>query len=142
MPGSPRSFIAVAVLAALLVTCNTRTPERWLIPEGYVGWLVVQYDNAACAPLPIAGGYYVLRVSSSGRLCTSDKVVGGEAFDKFEYVKSDGTTTEIDQRTMVSGGMVSSTGRRFKFIGTEQQRRSSPDTADALDARCTSDLRC
>jgi hypothetical protein len=140
--GSGRLTLLFFVVAAALLACNTRTPERWQLPDGYAGWVVIQYGNPACAALPVIGGYRMLRIPAAGRLCTSESVSGGEAFDKYEYVRSDGSTVEIDQRTLVHDGVVSSTGRRFKFIGTEQQFRSSPDTADALDERCTPDLRC
>lgn len=130
------------VLVTALAGCNTRTPERWQIPEGYAGWVVIQYNNPACAPLPIVGGYRILRISATGRLCTSEPVSGGEAFDKFEYVRPDGSVVEMDQRALVHSGVVSSTGRRFKFIGTEQQWRSSSDTSDSLDQKCTLELRC
>jgi len=129
-------------LSAVFIGCNTRMPDRWLIPDGYVGWLVVQYKNPACAPLPTSGGYNVLRIPPNGRLCTSSPQPDGEAFDKFEYITVDGGTQELDQHTMVWGGMASSTGRRFVFVGPEQQFRSSSDSAEKLDNRCTNDLRC
>lgn len=124
------------------LACDTRMPDRWQIPEAFVGWVVVQYARPDCAALPEINGYYVLRISARGRLCTSDRPRSGEAFDKFEYVQADGTMVEIDQRSFVWGGTVSSTARRFVFIGTEAQWRSSPDTVSSLDERCSKDPAC
>jgi hypothetical protein len=132
----------IIALAAVLVGCNTRPAERWQIPDGYVGWIVVQYNNPSCAPLPETDGYTLLRVSPKGRLCTSDRQPNGEAFDKYEYLRGDGGTREIDQRTMVWGGKASSTGRSFVFVGTEQQFHAASDSAEELDRRCTVDLLC
>jgi hypothetical protein len=132
----------IIALAAVLVGCNTRPAERWQIPDGYVGWIVVQYNNPSCAPLPETDGYKLLRISPKGRLCTSDRQPNGEAFDKYEYLRGDGGTWEIDQRTMVWGGKASSTGRSFVFVGTEQQFHAASDSAEELDRKCTVDLLC
>jgi|SRR2546430_4670810 len=140
--GLVRRVVALTALALVIAGCNTRTPERWQIPDGYVGWVVAQYKNPSCTPLPRSDGYILLRIPSSGRLCTSDTQPDGEAFDKYEYVKADGASQEIDQRTMVWGGMASSTGRSFVFLGSEQQLRSSSTSAERLDTLCTTDLQC
>jgi len=139
---TPRRRSTVLLALAMLLGCSTRMPDRVEIPEGFVGWIVVQYAKPECVPLPKANGYYVLRVSARGRICTSDSPTSGEAFDKFDFVRADGTTVEIDQRSLVWGGAVSSTGRRFVFIGTEEQWRNSPDTVSSLDDRCSKDPAC
>jgi hypothetical protein len=137
-----RRVVALIALAGVLAGCNTRTPERWQISDGYVGWVVVQYKNPACSPLPRSDGYIVLRISLNGRVCTSDPQPNGEAFDKYEYIKADGGTLEIDQRTMIWGGKSSSTGRSYFFVGSEQQFRNAPVSAEQLDRLCATDLRC
>ena len=129
-------------LACALTSCNTRAPDRFQVSDGYVGWLVVQYQNPACQPLPMESGYNVFRFSGDGRLCTSSRQPEGEAFDRFEYVKGDGALQEIDQRTMVWGGVASSSHRSFVFVGNEQQFRARTDSAEQLDQRCTTDLHC
>ena len=136
-----RLVVAVLIAAALLA-CNSRTPDQWQVPQGFAGWVVVQYTRPECPPLPVSNGYKVLRVSAQGRLCTSDPMPNGEAFDKFEFVDPDGHTTEIDQRSLVWGGTASSTGRRFVFIGTEEQWRNSADTVTSLDERCSRNPAC
>ena len=137
-----RRVVGLILLAGALIGCNTRTPDRWQLADRYVGWVVVQYENPNCPPLALAGGYNILRIPESGRLCTSSRQPDGEAFDRFEYVKSDGGIEEIDQRSMVWGGKTSSAHRTFVFVGGEQRFRDSADSAEKLDERCTTDLRC
>ncbi|MDQ6720135.1 MAG: hypothetical protein M3003_04985 [Candidatus Dormibacteraeota bacterium] len=130
------------VLALLGTACNTRTPDRWEIPSGYVGWIVAQYESSACSALPLDRGYKVLKVNDRGRICTSDKQESGEAFDKFFYVNSGGQANEIDQRTLIWGSVYSSTKRSFHFVGTETQYHASPESVQVLDQRCSVDPRC
>jgi hypothetical protein len=47
------------------------TAETWLIPEGYVGWLRLDYSVTGAPPLPRQKGRYVIRVPKSGRVLTS-----------------------------------------------------------------------
>jgi hypothetical protein len=88
--------ICVAVAA---LTGHISRPERWVIPAGYQGWIVVKYNDPTCLPTPNDGLYRVFRVSSDGRVCTSSS--SGHAlsliYQKFEYVSSDGKRTGIPQ---------------------------------------------
>lgn len=63
-----------AVLLALCTgatACKRSTPERWIIPAGYVGWLRLDYSVKGAPSLPLERGRYVVRVPPSGRVATS-----------------------------------------------------------------------
>jgi len=132
-----------AALLVLATGCNTRTPLRWEIPAGYVGWTVVQYESATCAAFPLDSGYKVIRLNERGVACTSEKLEAGEAFDRYLYVENTGHTSEIDQGTLVWAGVYfSHTKREFHFIGSEADYHASPDNSQTVDQRCSADPNC
>lgn len=137
---------AAGVLAAALLLlgsgCTTRTPDLWEIPEGYVGWAIVQYESSNCASLATRDGFRVLHLSARARLCTSDRLEAGEAFDKYRYVSADGRVQDLDQRTMVWGAVITSKHRYFAFIGPESAFRSSDTGPTKLDELCVRDPNC
>jgi hypothetical protein len=47
-------------------------PETWVIPDGYQGWLRMQYLDPTCNPLPRSGLVVVTRFTADGYACTSD----------------------------------------------------------------------
>lgn len=47
--------------------------ERILVPQGYRGWLVLQWGLPTAAPLPLVGGKYEVRFPGSGWLKVSDQ---------------------------------------------------------------------
>src|ERR1035438_4511752 len=64
------------LLAGLVLLSACRSGSRrevWMIPEGYVGWLRLDYGVEGALPLPIEKGYYVVRFTRTGRLQTSSR---------------------------------------------------------------------
>ena len=57
--------------------------EVWLIPEGYVGWVRVDYALQGERPLPEENGRYIVRVPQSGHLRTSS--INRPSIDRNEY---------------------------------------------------------
>ena len=74
---------------------STRRPVRYLIPDGYVGWLRIDYGvNDAHAPgfgvqralpLPLKDGAFVAEFPPGGHLVTSSPMAGGTARDEYYY---------------------------------------------------------
>jgi hypothetical protein len=126
------------VFAALVgAACQTRTPEVIEVPDGYVGWVIVEYGRPDCPSLPVQSGKLVVRLNDRGRVCASNAPPEGGAFDTWLYVKADGTTREIDQRSAIHGGSYfGQTKRRIIFVGPEDKWRES-ESADSLNRRCT-----
>ncbi len=126
-----------------------RQPRRYLIPDGYVGWLRVDYGvNAAHArgygvdrayPLPVENGFRIYRFPASGHIVTSSSIEEGWAKDEFFYV-ADGKMTELSQAKgsnmiwSVFNGRVSGSATQtlFLFVGTEEEKNQYADRRDPI----------
>jgi hypothetical protein len=60
-------------------------PYRFLIPEGYVGWIRVDFDVPGALELPVEDGYYIFKFSESGRLETSSSDIVESRRNQFFY---------------------------------------------------------
>jgi hypothetical protein len=82
----------------LLVACDlqsTRRSVRYVIPDGYVGWLRIDYGvNDAHAPgygvkralpLPVKDGAVIVELPPGGHLVTSSPMEFGAARDEYYY---------------------------------------------------------
>jgi len=67
--------------------CSAGRRELWIIPEGYAGWLRLDYGIQEAPPLPLDHGKYVVRMSRSGRMQTS--TVNISAIDTNGYYSGD-----------------------------------------------------
>jgi hypothetical protein len=80
----------VLILIGIVMSsgCNRGSKrEVWLIPEGYVGWLRLDYSVPGAPALPGEGGRLIVRLPRSGHLQTSS--ANKPTIDRNEYV-SDG----------------------------------------------------
>jgi hypothetical protein len=68
-------------------------PLRLEIPDGYRGYVVLQYALASCPVLPRRGGYTVIRFADDGRACTSETTVQTTLKDTAFYVAGSGEPT-------------------------------------------------
>lgn len=91
MPNS--RFVKAAALVFILHTATLSVQSqtrrvlkyRFLIPEGYVGWIRVDFDVPGALPLPIEGGFYIIKFSESGRLQTSSSDIVDDRNEFFYY---------------------------------------------------------
>ena len=76
----------------------TLTPECWLIPEGYVGWLRLDFEIVGTPELPLVDGCRVVRVPPSGRVQTSlpDTTMPGKRRNRYFYVSEKGRVSLKD----------------------------------------------
>lgn len=130
------------LLCLLLSSCgNSRRPDRYLIPDGYVGWVRIQYSVAGASPLPTEQGYDLYRIPPNGFLQTSSAMENGLAKDEYYYLS--GTTRKLldskggwGSSMMIWGGVLSGIPVKTQgdttiasgkptvysfFVGTEQQ---------------------
>lgn len=70
-------------------TTRKALPYRFLIPEGYVGWIRVDFDVSDAPPLPIEDGFYIFKFPESGRLQTSSSDVVDSRRNEFFYYSAD-----------------------------------------------------
>jgi hypothetical protein len=132
----PGSQVHVDVL--LKPTPDHRVPiSKFLIPEGYVGWLRVEH-GVECAPaIPVEDGVRIFRFSGTGVLETSSPLAEQAAERQYFYYAADGSERNLAADYRNGDGMIwkespGSRGGKMKmfifFVGTEEQSKSRPLT--------------
>ena len=151
MASSKSRFILLAVLglpvliaaivfgpAALDLAIQHRSPERFLIPAGFTGWVRVDFRQPSAPPLPLEDGHRVLKLARDGTLKTSSEVRPGRGDDEFFYYSGE-QRTHLSNAGVCKGGMIwgvetlvedrsSIPFVRF-FVGPEDQYRHEVDPA-------------
>jgi hypothetical protein len=137
---------AIAVGAAPIV----RHPTKYLIPEGYVGWVSIKHGENA-DPLQLSSGKYISRIPANGVLFTSSLMEDGWARDEYFYYSPNGSLRELRNTSWGEGGMIwaganewelsqdGSKPRKFTenfYVGTEDQyhRKEGHPKPQALDS--------
>ena len=130
-------WFSLAIVAGITMgAVQTRHPTRYLIPEGYVGWVTVAHEYGP--PLPMANGTYVCRIPLDGVLHTQSPLEEGSAKDEYFYYSPQGSLLRLGITGWGAGGMIwgNETGwqqtergekpkwavERF-YVGTEAQFR-------------------
>ncbi len=139
-----RIFVGVATLILLIgvgawfkinvVSTNARNPNprsfRFLIPEGYSGWVRVEFEIPDAPLLPVEGGQTVLEIPPSGTLRTSSPEQYGWARDEYVFYSTRGIQPLADSGPgrliwgKINGEESSHSGtRKYEefFVGTQQQ---------------------
>jgi hypothetical protein len=138
---SARMFVGVATLIlviGLVAWLNvaarkaTRPTSRFLIPDGYTGWVRVEFEVQGAPPLPMDAGQNVLTIPPSGLLQTSSAEQYGWAKDSYYFSSNAGARPIPDSGAQaliwgkINGEKSGSSGKRKYqqfFVGTEQQFR-------------------
>jgi hypothetical protein len=68
----------------------THRSSRFLIPEGYTGWIRIEFEVQGAPSLPMEGAQYVLKIPSDGVLRTSSAEQYGWAEDQYYYYSAQG----------------------------------------------------
>lgn len=140
--------LALTVLSLLAPCCNTRTPDTFYIPRGYVGWVRIEHSAAGAPPLEQKDGHRLIRIPSNGRLRTSSPLLGGLADDRYYYVDSAGKLEELEINNPWSpngrirarhsifwvlrkGKQVNRQGHEF-FVGSAEEYKESTKNEDWL----------
>lgn len=124
-------FLLILCIASTSVACQKqRRPSRYLIPEGYVGWVRIDFNINGAPPLPIEDGYFLFKFPASGRIQTSSDMEYGWANDEHHYYSGD-TRTPLNESGWGGGGMIwagfngGKQGEKevyqFFFVGTEKE---------------------
>ena len=75
-------------------TAPPQLPLLLEIPDGYRGYVVLQYALSSCPMLPRRDGYTVIHFGDDGRACTSETTVETTLRDRAYYVASNGEHTD------------------------------------------------
>jgi hypothetical protein len=145
--------IAVALPLLLAVACQQiglpsplpsgaplQLPLQLEIPDGYRGYVVLQYALSSCAVLPRRDGHTVIRFGDDGRACTSETLVQATLKDTAFYVTPNG-----DHTGELIGFDVSFEQREeatHRIIGTVFAVAPDPFVIQAIDQCRWEDAKC
>lgn len=143
-------IVSRSALACLLTisftSCNTRRPDRFLIPDGFKGWAKIKFQVPNAPPLPVEDGHWLLQLDRDGHLQTSTMLEGGLAKDDFFYV-SDHRRIPLRKTESCGGGSVwavakgsdrisERTDTEWFFVGTEAEYRRQVDPGERIYIPC------
>lgn len=127
-----RSLLVSLILVLALSGCRkARTACVFEIPEGFTGWVLIEFGRTNCPPLGKRDGQIVFQIGSDGRCCTSSALEFGWAKDSYVYVGK--SRNQIPSTVPGGGGLVwgggtgsvqtKSAEKTYEtfFVGTEQQ---------------------
>ncbi|HEY7351509.1 MAG TPA: hypothetical protein VH596_01965 [Terriglobales bacterium] len=140
--------LAPVVAAGLLIltSCNTRRPDRILIPAGFEGWAKIKFEVPNAPPLPVENGHWLIRLDANGHLQTSTMFQGGIAKDEYFYI-SDGRRAQLRRTESCQGGNIwgVSTGSdpisdhadtEWFFVGSQAKYRHQIDPGERIYIPC------
>jgi hypothetical protein len=123
-------------LFVLLAGCSgddAVSPNLYLIPDGYKGWVRVEFDKDAGMETKSEDGYTVIKVNEEGVSKVKSTVTHeGWATNKYFYVTEGGERKELTPGEFIHGateGRESKTnpGEENFFVGTEQEFAEATD---------------
>lgn len=84
-------LLLMFLMCSNLIACQKpRRPSRYLIPQGYVGWVKVYFKVKDAQPLPIEDGHYLLKFLTTGKIETSSEIeYGVTPADDYYYYSGD-----------------------------------------------------
>jgi hypothetical protein len=109
---------------------STRPASRFLVPEGYTGWIRIEFEVQGAPPLPMEGGEYILKIPPDRVLRTSSAEQYGWAGDRYYYYSAQGMRPLPDSGSAaliwgkINGEESGASGKRKYeefFVGTAQQ---------------------
>lgn len=125
-------YMMVSFMAEPLV----KKRNRYLIPEGYVGWLCVTYKEPDAFALELEDGFRLIRFNESGKVHTSSDAMPGKHWDEFYYLDGD-ERRRINPRKHIGGGYTHESesaggGYTFRFwISGDKQKDAELFSEDA-----------
>ncbi len=133
-----KSFLLAIVCAIVITGCEqARTPCVYEVPEGFTGWVLIEYENTNYPPLPKESGKLIFKIGKDGRFFTSSKMQEGGAKDEYYYVGN--SRTPIPETISGKGGLIWGEGNGMTqkagqkeiiygefFVGTEDQFNRLP----------------
>jgi len=115
-------------------THDTNLPiSKFLIPDGYVGWLRVEHDVECASPVPVERGTTIFRFTGTNVLETSSPMPEAAAERRYFYYSTDGSERDLVADYRNGNGMIwretpGSRGGKMRmfmfFVGSEEQSKS------------------
>jgi hypothetical protein len=134
------TLLVPALAAAMSLACSRERRERFLIPDGYAGWLCVTYGRTEAAPLPTEEGFRLVVFPPSGVVLTSSPARPGEGYtDEFVYY-GDGRRRQLNVGKEMGGGYTEEVqgteGFTFKFWVSRDAKADYEGYVKGHDQHC------
>ena len=102
---------------------------HFLIPEGYTGWVRVEFEVPGAPPLPKESGHTLVKIPPSGVLKTSSSEQYGLAKDDYAFYSNDTERPLPDSGPekrvwgKITGELQGPSKQKYEqfFVGTQQQ---------------------
>jgi len=123
-------FVGLVGWIASSARSSTLRSSRFLIPEGYTGWIRIEFEVQGTPPLPIENAQYILKIPTDGRLQTSSPEQYGWADDHYYYYSGQSVRPISDSGPSaliwgkINGEASGASGnRKYEefFVGTNEQ---------------------
>jgi hypothetical protein len=110
-----------------------RPISKFLIPDGYVGWLRVEHDVECASAVPVESGITIFRFTGTHVLETSSPMPDKAAERRYFYYLADGSERDLAADYRNGNGMIwretpGSRGGEMRmfmfFVGSEEQSKS------------------
>ena len=135
--------VSCLVVAAACQRVESRRPSRYIFPEGYVGWVRVDFNVKSAPALSVGDGRHLLKFPPTGYIRTSTPIEYGAAMDEYFYYSGDARST-LKSTGWGYGGMIWAKYNSapvedgmvymYFFVGTEEQYKEQGVNV-ARDAR-------
>lgn len=125
------AFVVFVVFSFTLISSeDTAKRNRYLIPEGYKGWLCLTYSVPGAPILKLEDGFRLVEFSKSGVVETFTKGMPGKYKDEFLFYSSN-KRREINYEKEMGGGYTvsqnkNSTQYTFKFWVSPNAKEEQP----------------
>lgn len=97
--------LCMVIFIFILIFTRQLKRDRYLIPEGYTGWILVHYSVSDAPVLNIEDGFRLIKIDEKGEAFTSSEIITGEGYkDEYYYISGDKNRTAIPQKYFGAGG--------------------------------------
>ena len=123
--------IFVVAIGMAIFTGKLARPISWRFPQGYRGWVVMEFQDPHCSPMAIEDFYLIVSVSGSGRGCTSSPIPEGWRYTRYEYIDEQGSHTKLaangwNTNSMIWPISINRAKREwYLFVGTQEELNRS-----------------
>jgi hypothetical protein len=99
-------WLAISCCAPFSGACQEqhRRPSLYLVPEGYVGWVRIDFGVEGAPPLLLEDGHYFFKFPPTGIIQTSSALEEGYAEDKYYYYSDSGGARQPLHGSVSGGG--------------------------------------
>lgn len=82
------AFFLWEIIFTIQYYTQRRTPEKFILPDDYNGWVLIEWNNPFCPELQIEADYRLYPVTTEGYFCTKSLPEKGWATNWYHFKSS------------------------------------------------------